>query len=199
MLSSTMDRTSTDPKFNFDAEELHWPEVKPHWDLDQVLEQDGMFKFSKVKDLLGMESIDLTKLSRIAEGKGLNTYEVYGFGKPYGSQYILKMSRFRETYDLLRKDKALPTNVRMGDVQGIPSRVKNANQLIKLRGIFRFSAVCLWSPFSESEIAIKKLVRNTTDQERAMRDKGCWYDSTKREFFVDMEPFINWFFEDVWM
>lgn len=186
-------------KFNFDPEELFWPEVGDATDPEQVLETDGMYKFSKVKKLLGIESIELTKLSRVAQGRGVNTYEEYGFGKPHGSQYVLKMSRFRKTYNLIKKGKDLPTNVNLSVIQPIPKRVKNANQLLKLRGFFRFSAVCRFHPFNEVEVAIKKMTRKEGDQTEAMKNNGCWYDETKREFFVDMKTFGDWFFREIWM
>ncbi|CAM2006771.1 hypothetical protein [Acanthopleuribacter pedis] len=186
-------------KFEFDHEEMHWPNVEDDHTPQDILNTDGMYKFSKIKDILGMTTMELTKLSKVAEQKGLDTYEHYGFFKPRGSQYVLKMSKFRETFTKISQFKSIPTNIDPRDLKVIPEGVTDANNILKLKGFFRLNDVCQYSPFKENAEVIKNLVRKEKNQERAMQDNGCWYDSTKREYFVHMDSFGSWFFQEVWM
>ena len=186
-------------KFEFDREEMHWPNVDNDVSPQEILNQDGMYKFSKIKDILGMTTMELTKLSKLAEQQGLDTYEHYGFFKPRGSQYVLKMSKFRKTFSRISEFKSIPTNIDPRQLKTIPENMTDANSILKLKGYFRLNDICQYSPFKENSEVIKNLVRKEKCQESAMAENGCWYDSTKREYFVKMENFGGWFFQEVWM
>lgn len=185
--------------FSFEPEEMVWPEVEDSWTEEELLRQKGMFKFSKIKEKLNLTTADLTKISRDALKQNINTYETYGFGKPKGSQYIVRMSLFRDFYNDFNQRKDLPTNIDLDQVQTIPDNIKNANLLLELRGYFFLKDVCAYSPFRESEENIRNTIRAHEDQEQAKNQFGCWYDAGKREFFVDMQLFPNWFFSSVWV
>lgn len=185
--------------FSFDPEEMVWPEVEDSWTEEELLRQKGMFKFSKIKEKLNLTTADLTKISRDALKQNINTYETYGFGKPKGSQYIVRMSLFRDFYNDFNQRKDLPTNIDLDQVQTIPDNINNANLLLELRGYFYLRDVCAFSPFRESEENIRNTIRTHEDQEQAKNQFGCWYDAGKREFFVDMQLFPNWFFSSVWV
>ncbi len=185
--------------FSFEPEEMVWPEVEDSWTEEELLRQKGMFKFSKIKEKLNLTTADLTKISRDALKQNINTYETYGFGKPKGSQYIVRMSLFRDFYNDFNQRKDLPTNIDLDQVQTIPDNINNANLLLELRGYFYLKDVCAYSPFRESEENIRNTIRAHEDQEQAKNQFGCWYDAGKREFFVDMQLFPNWFFSSVWV
>ncbi|CAM2065948.1 hypothetical protein SCOR_11250 [Sulfidibacter corallicola] len=187
------------PELSFDTEEMTWPDVEDSWTEEDLLVQTGMFKFSKIKDKLSLSTADLTKISRDALRNNINTYESYGFGKPKGSQYIVRMSLFRNFYSDYTSRKNLPTNIDLDQVQSIPTAIHNANSLIELDGYFYLKEVCAYSPFKESEEVIKNSVRSQENQEEAKNTNGCWYDETKREYFVDMQLFVPWFFGSVWV
>ncbi|WP_207861163.1 hypothetical protein [Acanthopleuribacter pedis] len=176
-----------------------WPEVEDSWTEEELLCRKGMFKFSKIKEKLNLTTADLTKISRDALKQNINTYETYGFGKPKGSQYIVRMSLFREFYSEFNQRKDLPTNIDLDQVQTVPKNIKNANLLLELRGYYYLKDICSFSPFRESEENIRNTIRAHEDQEQAKATLGCWYDAGKREFFVDMELFPNWFFSSVWV
>ena len=197
MVSKNKNPTSN--VFSFDEEELHWPEIKDDWADSDILNQNGMFKFSKIKNKLSLNTSDLTKVSRDAQKEGLSTYQLYGFGKPKGSQYIVKMSKFRKFYEEYMKKKNTPTNVNLKEVKKIPGDITNANDLINLTGFYYFKDICRFSPFRENEDVVKHSTKDQESQEYAKNHNGCWYDETKREFFINMELFIPWFFKSVWM
>ena len=186
-------------KSAFDNEELIWPRVENSWDEGKLISQTGMFKFSKVKNLLKLTTADLTKISQTAYRQGVVTYEVYGFGKPKGSQYVIRMSRFREFYTnyLLEKEGAGLTDP--VQIRAVPAGVENANQLIVLRGMYLLKDICRFSPFRENEEVVKRMVKDERDPEQAKQTNGCWYDRAQREYFVDMQLFVSWFFKRVWV
>ena len=189
----------TKNSFSFDPEELVWPETEETWDADEILSQNGMFKFSKIKQQLNMTTSDLTKASKEAKKAGINSYEAYGFGKPKGSQYIVKMSKFRKFYEDYIKQKNIPTNIDLKQVQSVPKTVADANDLMNLNGYFYLKEVCHFSPFRENEDVVKHTTKNQENQEYAKNVNGCWYDETKREYFINMELFVPWFFKSVWV
>ena len=190
---------TSEESFAFDTEELRWPDVKSSWNAEDLLKQRGMFKFSKIKEKLDLTTADLTKVSRDAQKKGINTYEVYGFGKPKGSQYIVKMSVFREFIREYMRRKNHPTNMDLSKVKKIPKHINDANELIEMPGYYYLRDVCRFSPFKENEEVIKHSVRGHESQVFAKDKNGCWYDETKREFFINMELFVPWFFKSVWV
>lgn len=184
---------------SFDSEELTWPEPDEIHTEDELLQTDGMFKFSKIKDLLQLSTADLTKITQGARKDGISTYQEFGFGKPKGSQYIVRMSRFRDFYRDYMAEREEHTVVEDGHICSIPANVVNANQLIEMEGLFYLREVCNFSPFKENEEVIKRSTREENDQEKARERNGCWHDKTKREYFVDMQLFVPWFFKKVWI
>lgn len=182
----------------FEDEELIWPEIKPDWDAATLLSQRGMFKFAKIKKILNMSTIELTKLKKKCRAEGTDCYRTYGFAKPHGSQYIVRMSIFRDTFKSLAIDKVKITRLREVDILNVPQGIQNANQLTDLEGCYRFSEICRFSPFKEHCEVIKTHIRRATDQEQAMDQMGAWYDRTRREYFVKMEVFHLWFLNTVW-
>lgn len=189
----------TDIASTFEDEELVWPDINPDWDVKTLLSQYGMFKFSKIKKILKLETIELTKLNKRCKGEGVNCYRAYGFAKPRGSQYVVRMSVFRHTYEKLVTDRVNITKLKQVTILDIPEHIKNANQLVELEGCFRFGDICQFSPFKEHNEVIKNHIRRVGSQQESMEELGAWFDRSRREYFVRMEIFHKWFLQSIWM
>jgi hypothetical protein len=183
----------------FEDEELHWPPVQEDWNVETLLKQKGMFKFAKIKGILNLKTIELTRLSKRCKNEAIDCYKTYGFAKPRGSQYVVRMSVFRKTYRQLESDRFIVTRLKETAIQNVPGEVEDANQLISLTGCFRLGEVCHFSPFREHYEVIKTHIRRAGDQEQAMNHMGAWYDKSRREYFVRMEVFHKWFLESMWV
>lgn len=184
---------------HFDEEELIWPEINPEWSKKELLAQYGMFKFSKISHILELETMPLTKLKARCKKEGVHCYRTYGFVKPYGSQYVVRMSVFRHTYKKLVTEFVKLNELSQITICKIPKHIKDANQLIELEGCFRLVEICQFSPFKEHYEVLKNLIRRTESPREAMLSLGAWFDRSKREYFVQMEVFHKWFLQSIWM
>jgi hypothetical protein len=174
---------------DFDDEEMMWPTIDPDWTKDDLLQQNGMFRFARIKETLGLKSIDLTRLRKELDDDQ-KAYQVYGFYKPFSGQYIVRMSRFRTAYKNYFSEKRVGRK-RSEVIHSLPAGI-DANKLKDLNGVYLFSLLEDIPPFGEHLEAIKKLASKRSSAEEARLRMGVWREPS-RKYLMELPTFWHWF------
>lgn len=160
----------------FKQDEMNLIEVRPQWDEETLLEQEGMAFLKDVAPILGITSDAVKKAHDEAESKGRgNGYEVTGARKIW-NHWIVRLSVFGPFF---LKNLKNPVQKVRAEWDG--------NELLKQEGWFPLAEVCNKLPFSLSQIR-HQAKKNPNSRE----EYGVWKDERMNLFLVDMEPFARW-------
>ncbi len=157
-------------------------EIDPHWTEEDLLSQDGVFSFSKVIDVLGLDKKKIREFAKSQEEAGVDIYGKYGLKKMEGSQWRIRMKIFREAVDEFKQKFWYEGQEK--DIQRVPDGVTRQD-FFNLRGKFKLKEVVEtgYLPYDMREVT------SFLKKEEISREKsGCWKGA--KDWYVDFVPFI---------
>ncbi|QTD52856.1 hypothetical protein [Sulfidibacter corallicola] len=165
----------------FNDDEMRLMTVKPEWDEEELLGQEGIFFLKDVAQKLQVHSSEFKKEARSIEKKGLDPWDVMGIRKTW-THWQVRMKKFAPYYRAHRLPK-----ISMVDKDW------DGNTLLGQSGRFYLTDVCEKIPFSTHQIRYQ--VRRC---ENPKEEYGVWKDEQYKAYLVDMDRFSKWM-KRIWL
>jgi len=159
----------------FNTDEMRLLNVKPEWNEDELLRQEGIFFLKDVAQKLQVHSSEFKKEARALEKEDKNPWEIMGIRKTW-THWQVRMKRFSPYYQAHRLPK----------IQTVEKHW-DGNTLLSQTGRFYLTDVCEKIPFSTHQIRYQ--VRRCEDPKD---EYGVWKDDQYKAYLVDMEKFSAW-------
>jgi len=171
------------PTFHFDQDEVFTDESIEGLSEEEFLKiRHGLYKVSEVERVLDIPKGSLRNAAVRYEKQGGKPYQDWGIGNSPISHWVVRMRVFSRVW----KSKVEPQIHRSPTgIQSLPPNI-NAEQLVRLEGIYRLADLKGKFPFSHQ--SIKNQARKHGVSSRDVM--GCWKEGT--QFYVDMQPFLKW-------
>lgn len=165
----------------FKADEI-LTEIDPEWTEEDLLSQDGVFSFSKVIDVLGLDKKKIREFAKSQDEAGVDIYVKYGLKKMEGSQWRIRMKIFRKAVVEFKRKFWYERQEK--DIQRVHDGIFR-EAFFNLKGKFKLKEVVEtgYLPYDMREVTsfLKK-------EEISREESGCWKGA--KDWYVDFVPFI---------